>query len=1404
MNSILLFLAGLLALALSALFAAPYFVDWNDYRDVFEAQASKLIGRKVDVGGDVSLALLPTPVLRFETINVADAKGGFDTPFASARSFTVWLSVPPLLRGTIEARSVEIDQPVINLRIARDGTGNWSDLGGEAADLPFLPKNVALNSVLIDTATINVWRGRAEPSSVIEKLNGELSARSLQGPYKFTGQYELDGKPLDLRFSTGKREDNGDFRLKASVRNPENKDTFTIDGAVRGLRKIPAFKGKFRGRLADKLADTHSDADKTAKEEEQKNTPVAPVEIKSELLAGLTGAQFSSTEVTVTKNNKPQTLRGLLDARFGEGLQIAGTFSSRWVDIDSWLQKENDAPLKLNTALGGLAKGILERVSGVKKGSLRLFFDQAVLAGDLTTNLRASLDIADDKLKVTNLSAKLPGNNRLRLEGTLSAGERGPVFTGPVSLSGDALLRLLRWAGISQPANSITQQGDFSLEGNLTLRPDGIALRDGEGELFGSAFNGGFSYRGGDDGEISLTLKSNRMDLAKLFGSSGSKETLWDFIAAERVEGEQDSLNRSLVWLDKLHAKADVSIKAISLPGLEDGALEAKFSLKDGVLDIQKLLVNSGQDLNIQAAGRLTGLKSEPQGELTFAVQAGTGQGLSALGAFFNVPENVLSSPEGLAAFTPVNVTAAIRSSESETKTKGMSALLEGSVGRSDLKMKIEFAGVPAGWMSGQFDIQGSLTNESGKALLQQLRPQLGTGDLAGFDEGQGMLSLEVNGVPESGLQTKLLLDAGGTNWNTQGTYRIDKDENSLSGTTAFSAKNMAAGLRLLGIHMAPGHAQMPGRFTADIESSSGKYVFKNLQSQIGAANFSGEMDVSLGQETTSINAEFEANSVSLPALFGSMVSWKQANGDARTIRGVSQVDGYWPGSRFNTALFGELNGTLNLKAERLLLTGGLVLDDAKLQASLSNGAMNVSRLEGDLYGGTLKASGQLAKRGGGMALEAKAEAEGLQLEKLMISSSGSALIHAPVEMVISVKGVGLTPRGIAASLTGKGSLEFGSGKIKGFSLGAAHAAAISAQKEKSRGGVDEAALGQRITDTLKKSEMSFSRISVPFIVRNGVAEFEKVALSDAEGRATVTSYLQFSTLQLDSEWALQAAGVAGEDKSAKISLVFSGALEDIGKLKPRIDTTSLARYVTIRKMQRDVEKLEKLDVTGKGSGVSVKPDEKSPAAKAEKTSKVKVITPPDTGIPPEPVETPIAIESPAASREPAVPLPKRRAVPAVSAPSVAAIPVPAAPAPPGSPVAPAAPAVPETPAPLPSRKPPSPPRPAVPAQQPQQQIPAATQPPAVAAPQTPAVAAPQTPAVAAPQPPAAASPPAAELPWLQQSLPASDPVAGTLPATADDGSPQALVPVNPPIAPPRPPARQRRSTFEAFPESGN
>jgi uncharacterized protein involved in outer membrane biogenesis len=1385
MNSFLLFLAGLLVLAMSTLFAAPYFIDWNDYRDVFEAQASKLIGRKVDVGGDVSLSLLPSPVLRFETINVADAKGNFDTPFASAKSFTVWLSVPPLLRGNIEARSVEIDQPVLNLRIAKDGSGNWADISGEAVDIPFIPKDVALNSVEISGATINFWRGDPEPDSVVEQLDGELSARSLQGPYKFTGQFLLDDKRRDLRFSTTRPEENGEFRLKASLRSPDANETYVIDGGVRGLGAIPVFKGEFSTRLASQTTSSKKE------NEDKKSEKAAPFEIKSKLFAGFTGAQFSEMELVITRNGKPQTLRGLLDVKFDKGLVVGGTFSSRWVDLDSWVGPNGDGPPKLNEALAGLASEILRRASSVREGSLNLLLDQAVLAGDLATNVQVSLSVADNKLELSKLSARLPGDNRISANGFLTTDEGGVVFKGPVSFSGTTLSRLLRWAGLATQPSAATQPGEFLLKGELTAGPDRLLLEQAEGNLFGSAFNGAFTYRGGDKGEVSVTLKSDRMDLARVLGSSASAKSLWALVG--KSGNKKDG--KPLGWLGNLRAAADVNIGAISFAGLGESALEAKLTLDKGALDIRQMNLTSSSGVSIQAGGRLTGLGDKPEGNLTLALHADTGAGVASLSEFLDLPTIARSSPERLAAMTPVEVTAAIRSASPDST--GLDVQLEGSLGKSDLQLKLDLKGAPAEWTASNIALQGSLTNASGAQLLQQLRPHLKQDDLVAFSAGAGSISLEASGVANEGLQTKMILKAGGANWIIQGKYQVAAAGSSFSGTTSISTPNTAAGLALIGVRGAPGHGSEPASLEASVESTGGVTRLSDVKGTLGGATYSGEGQVDMSKDRPAFKARIAADAASLPRLLAPIVAWQRGGDNPQEIRGVSKVEGYWPDAPFNTSLFDSTDGTLSLETERLQLTGGLVLEKAKMKAKLSDGTLRVSALEGGLYGGTFTASGELATRGGGMAIDAKASVAGLRLERVTQTSDGGVLVNAPSDLTLTLKGEGLTPRGLAASLSGRGKLVLGAGKINGFSLGAAHAAASSAQRKKSTSGVDEAELGRRVAENLKNSEMSFSTVNAPFTVSNGVLEFEKLALSDADGRVTVASYLQLSTLELDSEWALQAAESTGGARP-RVSLVFSGALKDIGKLQPKIDTTGLARYVTIRKMEKDVERLENLDVSGK------KPKPKPPSA--EKTAQATKPKPKEKAAPPGPVpplpkrkQTVARPQTPPASAAAPVPAPAAAAAipqPVRKPPPVAAAMPPAAAAPP--PPASAPPVAVEIPQPVkkqpPAAAPPPPPTaPPVAATVP----PPASAPPVAAVVPGPATAPPPTavaPQPAAIPPVAAVAPAPVKLPSLAPLPRRKPPVPPPAPRSTPQAAPalpwlQSVTPPPPPAAPPPPPA---------------
>ena len=114
MNNLLVYIGGFLIVVLAALFGLPYVVDWNGYRGVFEEEASRMLGREVRVQGNVSLRLLPSPYVHAEKLRIGGAIGEqTGRPLFRADGFTMWLSVPPLLKGIVEARDAQIVKPVL-------------------------------------------------------------------------------------------------------------------------------------------------------------------------------------------------------------------------------------------------------------------------------------------------------------------------------------------------------------------------------------------------------------------------------------------------------------------------------------------------------------------------------------------------------------------------------------------------------------------------------------------------------------------------------------------------------------------------------------------------------------------------------------------------------------------------------------------------------------------------------------------------------------------------------------------------------------------------------------------------------------------------------------------------------------------------------------------------------------------------------------------------------------------------------------------------------------------------------------------------------------------------------------------------------------------------------------------
>ena len=141
MQTTLLGLAIAFILALVAALIGPYFIDWNQFRPQFEAEASQVIGAPVHVGGALDARLLPTPSLRLRSVVVGGAN---DLGKVRADKLDVEFSLGSLMRGEWRADELTINGMALDLGLDAQRQDRlagivWKIQSGYAGDRPPQP-----------------------------------------------------------------------------------------------------------------------------------------------------------------------------------------------------------------------------------------------------------------------------------------------------------------------------------------------------------------------------------------------------------------------------------------------------------------------------------------------------------------------------------------------------------------------------------------------------------------------------------------------------------------------------------------------------------------------------------------------------------------------------------------------------------------------------------------------------------------------------------------------------------------------------------------------------------------------------------------------------------------------------------------------------------------------------------------------------------------------------------------------------------------------------------------------------------------------------------------------------------------------------------------------------------------
>lgn len=127
MRIVIRLVLGLLSLILIAAIGAAlwvrFFLEADAYRAQIESQIENQLGREVTLGPGLSVSLLPWLGVETGSLTVANAAGV--EPMLQASRARVAVRVLPLLTGSVEADTVELDGVVLHLQRNAAGKGNW-------------------------------------------------------------------------------------------------------------------------------------------------------------------------------------------------------------------------------------------------------------------------------------------------------------------------------------------------------------------------------------------------------------------------------------------------------------------------------------------------------------------------------------------------------------------------------------------------------------------------------------------------------------------------------------------------------------------------------------------------------------------------------------------------------------------------------------------------------------------------------------------------------------------------------------------------------------------------------------------------------------------------------------------------------------------------------------------------------------------------------------------------------------------------------------------------------------------------------------------------------------------------------------------------------------------------------
>jgi uncharacterized protein involved in outer membrane biogenesis len=1111
----LLGLAIAFIVALVAALVGPYFIDWNQFRPQFEAEATRVVGAPVRVGGELDARLLPTPSLRLRSVVVG---GPNDLGKVRADKLDVEFSLGSLMRGEWRADELTINGMSLDLGLDSQGRIDWPastgkfNLGTLSIDRLNLTGRIALH----DAAS----RGTLELNDIA--FSGDV--RSLAGAVRGDGNFVLSGTRYPFRVSSGQSPDGTGTRVHLNIDPGMRPWSADLDGVLSFEARAPRFEGALVLAVP---------AGPKSKGDVKGDVPITPWRISAKVKADPATARLEQLEASYGAEETALKLAGLGDIRFGASPLLHAALTARQLDADKFVAKDNNAaePLRL---LPGLRALIADIPHAPMPAKIEFSAEQIMLGGRPLQNLSADLHADAGSWDIDRLDFRAPGATSVSLSGMNAPAASSRSFKAALSVDSSDPDTLLAWL---QGRSEITyrNQKPLRLSGDVSVAPGRVAIEAMKAEIDGGAVEGRMAVSNppaGGGSRFDAELKAERLDLdaATAFARS--------------LAGPQGE------WPDEAQLSLDIGRATSS--GQELRPFVAKLGYGPNTISLDQLKIGGPASVMMEGAGSFDRVNATGKLALNSSA-ASLGQITGLIAPLAPALASRLNSIA--AAPGPAHLKLALdltRNSEHAGRANARAVLdldapqLKGTAtitAKPDAGAlrKIDFDAL----RRSEFGIETKLSSKQGRSLLALL----GLDRAIAAGEGPAQFEGSATGMWGAPLQLKARISGTGLDAEAHGSAEPWASEPKAGVNLKVRSVNLAP---LFDLKPADALAQNVS-VSSRVSLSGNKLTLDDLDGAIAGSRLRGRLALTLDDEKN-VEGEVGLDALDLKPAFALAVG--AAGHDAAEPLGSGLLKG-WRGRIAFQALRGALPGGGELRP-----VSGTVKSDGQ--------SLTFDAIKGSIGGGEANATIDARPSTNGIALNARVQFSGVDGAALRYRSLVLPAGRTSMQMTLASEGRSVSA--LTGALSGSGTLTLDSAHIAGLDPRAFDTAIRASDSGQA---TDDNRLRQIVEPALSSGALSVKSAQIPFNIRDGRLRVDATTLDAAGARAIVSGGYDIPADQADIRVNLASTATGSATSRPEIQLFAVGSPDALDRT---IDVAALSSWLAVRAIDRETRRLDSIE----------------------------------------------------------------------------------------------------------------------------------------------------------------------------------------------------------------------------------